>query len=166
MRVTRAAAVMAVGLRVTCCRGLKCLIGVLALTAGARMQVISSLRHLVSGSGCGFLAGTLMPMPAPVQPLSATVGSPGEAARYSAGRAWVRAAVMSWGEPGSTGAVHIGKLSCVRCKSRWRSVLPLSKSESVRCGEFYTTHGVRGGHLLVTIPELVISPAGETIWSS
>ena len=104
------------------------------------MQVISSLRHLVSGSGCGFLAGTLMPMPAPVQPLSATVGSPGEAARYSAGRAWVRAAVMSWG-----GSRRVSL--CV-------------------VGEFYTTHGVRGGHLLVTIPELVISPAGETIWSS
>ena len=66
VRVTRAAAVMAVGLRVTCRRSLKCLIGALALSAGARMQVISSLRHLVSGSGCGFLAGTLMPMPAPV----------------------------------------------------------------------------------------------------
>ena len=67
--MTRAAAVvvmMAVGLRVTCRKALKRLIRALALSAGAHMQVISSLRHLVSGSGCGSLAGTLIPMPAPV----------------------------------------------------------------------------------------------------
>ena len=67
--MTRAAAVMVVmvvGLRVTCRRALKCLISALALSAGARMEVISSLRHRVSGSGQGFLTGTLMPMPAPM----------------------------------------------------------------------------------------------------
>ena len=67
VRMTRAAAaivVMALGSRVTCLRALKCLIRALALSAGALIELISSLRHLVSGSGCGFLAGTLMPMPA------------------------------------------------------------------------------------------------------
>lgn len=36
------------------------------------------------------------------------MGNPSEAARYRVGKAWTRAAVMSWVEPGSTGAVHIG----------------------------------------------------------
>ena len=69
VRMTRAAAaivVMALGSRVTCLRALKCLIRALVLSAGALIELISSLRHLVSGSGCGFLAGTLMPVPAPV----------------------------------------------------------------------------------------------------
>ena len=66
MKVTRAAVVIAVGLRVTCRRALKCLIRALALSAGARMEVISSLLHLVSGTGAGFLSRTLMLMPDPV----------------------------------------------------------------------------------------------------
>ena len=41
VRMTRAAAVMAVGLIVTCRRALKCLISALALSAGARMEVSS-----------------------------------------------------------------------------------------------------------------------------
>ena len=88
--MTRAAAVivvMALGSRVTCLMALKCLIRALALSAGALIELISSLRHLVSGSGFGFLAGTLMPMPALVWPLSAGVGGPSEAARYGAGGA-------------------------------------------------------------------------------
>ena len=44
-----------------------------------------------------------MPMPAPVQPLSARVGSPSEAARYSASRAWARAAVTVVGRAGLHG---------------------------------------------------------------
>ena len=54
--MTRAAAaivVMDLGSRVTCLRALKCLIRALALSAGALIELISSLRHLVSGSGCG-----------------------------------------------------------------------------------------------------------------
>ena len=50
--MTRAAAVMVVmvvGLRVTCRRALKCLISALALSAGARMEVISS--PVLSGVG-------------------------------------------------------------------------------------------------------------------
>ena len=49
--MTRAAAaivVMALGSRVTCLRVLKCLIRALALSAGALIELISSLRHLVS----------------------------------------------------------------------------------------------------------------------
>ena len=49
--MTRAAAVivvMALGSRVTCLRALKCLIRALALSAGALIELISSLRHLVS----------------------------------------------------------------------------------------------------------------------
>ena len=44
-----------------------------------------------------------MPMPAPVYPLSAGVGSPSDAARYSTGRAWVRAAVTKTGRAGLHG---------------------------------------------------------------
>lgn len=47
--MTRAAVVMVVGLRVTCRRALKCLISALALSAGARMEVISS--HVPPGVG-------------------------------------------------------------------------------------------------------------------
>lgn len=65
MKVTRAAVVMAVGLRVTCRRALKCLLRALALSAGARIEVISSLHHLVSGTGAGFLSRALMLMPDP-----------------------------------------------------------------------------------------------------
>ena len=45
------------------------------------------------GRGVGFLARTLMLMPVSVWLLSARVGSPSEAARYSAGRVRARAAV-------------------------------------------------------------------------
>ena len=56
--MTRAAAVMVVmvvGLRVTCRRTLKCLISALALSAGARMEVISS----PVPPGVGIWAGVL-----------------------------------------------------------------------------------------------------------
>ena len=56
--MTRAAAVMVVmvvGLRVTCRRALKCLISALALSAGARMEVISS----PVPPGVGIWAGVL-----------------------------------------------------------------------------------------------------------
>ena len=69
------------------------------------MEVVNSLRRPVSGSGCGFLTGILMPMPAPVQLLSTNVGGPSEAARYREPVGHGRAVVMSWVEPGSTGAV-------------------------------------------------------------
>lgn len=65
--MTGAAAAMEVmdaGLRVMHLRALKCVISALALSAEARMEMTSSLRHRVPGSGSGLLAGTLMPIPA------------------------------------------------------------------------------------------------------
>lgn len=64
--MTRAAAVMVVmivGLRETCRRALKCLISALALSAGGSH---GRDRLALSGSGQGFLTGTLIPMLAPM----------------------------------------------------------------------------------------------------
>ena len=59
VRMTRAVAVMALRSRVTCLRVLKCLIRALALSARARMEVISPLAP--SGVGVGVWGSWLGP---------------------------------------------------------------------------------------------------------
>ena len=96
--------VMAVGVGVACRRALKCLSRVLAVSAGARMRAIG----LPVPSGVGVRGGVLgRGLDADAGPGAALVrrgvGSPGEAARCSAGGAWARAAVMKMGRAGLRG---------------------------------------------------------------
>jgi len=82
-------------------------------------QVAQRAEQRVAGAGAdievppvgGLLTGMWMPMPAPSYPGSARAGSPVAAARYSAGRAWMRAAVMSCTDPGSAPETHSGNPS-------------------------------------------------------
>lgn len=56
----------------------------------------------------GYLTRVCTPMTTPSYPESARVGNPVAAAWYKAGRAWMRAAVRSWTEPGSVLETHSG----------------------------------------------------------
>jgi hypothetical protein len=75
----------------------------------------------------GCFTGVLMPIPAPSQPGSARVGMPRAAARYRAGKACRRAAVMSWTEPGSASESQFGNppgRATAWTLPPWRRALP------------------------------------------